>query len=110
MTTSATTTLDNTHVCTVCGEIDVLTAPTFQQALCDSVDIAESTRVDMRAVTFFGVAGIRALLAARDFADRRHCAIYIQGSYCVTRILEAVGLAAEFDIREECQPADARQR
>ncbi|MFE3003074.1 hypothetical protein ACFXG4_50055 [Nocardia sp. NPDC059246] len=54
----------------------------------------------MTAVTFFGVVGIRALLAARDFADRRHCAMCIEGSYCVTRILESVGLAAEFDICE----------
>ncbi|MFE3103440.1 hypothetical protein ACFROC_08900 [Nocardia tengchongensis] len=30
----------------------------------------------------------------------RHCALRIEGSYCVTRILEVVGLAGEFDICE----------
>ncbi|MEV6101834.1 STAS domain-containing protein [Nocardia sp. NPDC051981] len=99
LSTAATTSmLDGAHVCTVCGEIDVLTAPTFEQALCDCLDRGESTRVDMTGVTFFGVAGIRALLAARDFADRQHCALSIKGSYCVTRVLEVVGLATEFDI------------
>ncbi|MEV6097786.1 STAS domain-containing protein [Nocardia sp. NPDC051981] len=79
-------------------------------ALLDSLDTGESTRVDMRAVSFFGVAGVRALLAARDFADRRHCAMCIDGSYCVTRVLEVVGLAAEFDICEQRRPADVRKR
>ncbi|WP_433567391.1 STAS domain-containing protein [Nocardia sp. CA-151230] len=95
-------TIDHTHVCSVGGEIDVLTAPTFEKALFDSLDIGESTVVDLREVTFFGVAGIQALLAARDFADQYHCEICIDGSYCVTRVLEATGLASEFDL---CAPA-----
>ncbi|GAB2451843.1 hypothetical protein GCM10027262_76300 [Nocardia tengchongensis] len=41
------------------------------------------TILDMRAVTFFGVAGVRALIAARGFADRPHCAMHIEGPYCV---------------------------
>ncbi|MEV6095623.1 hypothetical protein [Nocardia sp. NPDC051981] len=33
MTASAMTTLDNAHVCTIGGEIDALTAPTFQRCV-----------------------------------------------------------------------------
>ncbi|MEU1426973.1 STAS domain-containing protein [Nocardia sp. NPDC005746] len=98
MTTSATI-ADHTNVCTIGGEIDALTAPAFQKALLDSVGIGGSTVIDMTAVTFFGIAGIGALIAARDFADRRHCALCLDGSYCVTRVLEVVGLASEFDVR-----------
>ncbi|MEU6585489.1 STAS domain-containing protein [Nocardia sp. NPDC046763] len=101
---SATTTLGYTRVCTVGGEIDILTAPAFRKALLGSLKFGESTLVDMSAVTFFGVAGIRALIAARELADRRHCAMCIEGSYCVTRVLEVVGLATEFDIRKSTPP------
>ena len=41
-------------------------------------------------------AGIRALLVAQDFADRCHCKMCIDGSYCVTRILDATGVAGQF--------------
>ncbi|WP_433566791.1 STAS domain-containing protein [Nocardia sp. CA-151230] len=98
LTITALSLADHTHVCIVGGEIDTLTAPTFQQALFDSLDIGESTVVDLREVTFFGVAGVRALLAAQDHADRHHCALRIDGSYCVTRVLEATGLAGHFEI------------
>ncbi|MFD6356466.1 STAS domain-containing protein [Nocardia tengchongensis] len=101
MTTPATTTLDDIHPCTIRGEIDILTAPAFQKALFDSIGIGGSTVVDMTAVTFFGVAGIEALLAARDFAHQRHCVLCVEGSRCVTRVLEVVGLAAAFDLCEK---------
>ncbi|WP_433567152.1 STAS domain-containing protein [Nocardia sp. CA-151230] len=101
LTITASTTADDTHVCTIGGEIDALTAPTFQEALFVSLGIGGSTVVDLKAVTFFGVAGIRALLAAQDFADRCHCEMCIDGSYCVTRVLEATGLAGRFEL---CPP------
>ncbi|MFE3098832.1 STAS domain-containing protein [Nocardia tengchongensis] len=98
MTTSTATLPDKTHVCVIGGEIDVFTAPAFRKALFDSLDIGESIVVDMTAVTFFGAAGIEALIAARDFPDHQHSAICVEGPYCVTRILEIVGLATVFDI------------
>ncbi|MET8429038.1 STAS domain-containing protein [Nocardia sp. NPDC004860] len=87
---------DHTRVCTIGGEIDAVTAPAFEQVLIGSLGVDGSTVVDLREVTFLGVAGIRALLAAQDFADRCHCKMCIDGSYCVTRILDATGMAAQF--------------
>ncbi|MTE16783.1 STAS domain-containing protein [Nocardia aurantiaca] len=98
---TASTTADHTHLCTIRGEIDALTAPTFQKALFDCVGIGESTVIDLREVTFFGVAGVRALIAVQDYADRCHCGMCIEGSYCVIRVLEVLGLAGNFDL---CAP------
>ncbi|MEV6103016.1 STAS domain-containing protein [Nocardia sp. NPDC051981] len=92
------TTADHTHVCIIGGEIDGVTAPAFEQVLLGSLGAGGSTVVDLREVSFFGVAGIRALLTAQDFANRRHCAMCIDGSYCVTRILDVTGVAGQFDL------------
>ncbi|WP_433591683.1 STAS domain-containing protein [Nocardia sp. CA-145437] len=100
LTTSITTTLDDIQVCTVSGEIDIRTAPMFQNALFDSIGIGGSTVIDMTSVTFFGVAGICAMVEALEFAHRRQCELCVEGSRCVTRILEVVGLATAFDVCE----------
>ncbi|MFE3280599.1 STAS domain-containing protein [Nocardia sp. NPDC059239] len=92
---------DHTHVCTIGGEIDAVTAHAFEQVLLGNLGVGGSTVIDLRKVTFLGAAGIRALLAAQDFADRCHCKMCIDGSYCVTRILEATGVAGQFEI---CAP------
>ncbi|QVI19679.1 STAS domain-containing protein [Nocardia tengchongensis] len=100
LTTSITTTLDDIHVCTIRGEIDIRTAPMFRKALFDGIAVGGTTVVDMTAVTFFGVAGICALVEALDIAHRRQCELCVEGSHCVTRVLEVVGLATAFDICE----------
>ncbi|WP_433668115.1 STAS domain-containing protein [Nocardia sp. CA-136227] len=100
LTTSITTTVDDIHVCTIRGEIDIRTAPMFRKAVFDSLSIGGTTVIDMTAVTFFGVAGICAMIEALDFAHRRQCELCVEGAHCVTRILEVVGLAEAFDICE----------
>ncbi|MFD7842135.1 hypothetical protein ACFV4K_04225 [Nocardia sp. NPDC059764] len=40
------------------------------------------------------------MVEALDFAHRRQCELCVEGSHCVTRVLEVVGLATAFDICE----------
>lgn len=54
----------------VAGEIDMLTAPSLLVALLDEVDRSGgSVVVDLSAVTFFGAAGLNALLSGRKYAE-----------------------------------------
>ncbi|WP_458691388.1 STAS domain-containing protein [Nocardia tengchongensis] len=98
MTTSVQVTAGNVHICTVRGEIDLQTAPAFRKVLLDNID-GESVVLDLRAVTFLGISGVRALLAAQRVARRRHCKIVIDGSYCVTRVLDVLDLSGGFGLR-----------
>ncbi|MFE3080750.1 STAS domain-containing protein [Nocardia tengchongensis] len=95
---TATTRADSTPLCTVVGEIDIQTAAIFRRALIDSLRDGEATLVDLSGVTFFGVAGIRALMVARDYARQRRGSLCISAPRCVNRVLEATGVAADFDL------------
>lgn len=51
------------------GEIDIATADALRDRLCAALTEHAEVAADMSAVTFIDCAGLRALLAARAFAD-----------------------------------------
>lgn len=78
----------------VVGELDALSAPVLRQAV-DAACAAGSRRVvvDLRAVTFLNVPGLRALRHARRIADER--GVTLELATCpghVARLLHLVGL------------------
>lgn len=73
------------------GEVDLATAPLFREA----VMIPETTAVvvDLSRVTFFGVVGVRILLAAADRAGTRGQDLTVVTSAFVRRVLDVTGCA-----------------
>lgn len=90
-----------TRVVHVVGEIDTLTAPVLRGRLDDHLADTELLVLDLSEVTFLGSAGLAALVAAKDDADRRgHVLRLVCGSRIVTRALEATGLMDLFDVAD----------
>lgn len=60
------------------GEIDIATGAALRRRLVVALDEHPAVAVDMSAVTFIDCAGLRALLAARNHADRqgRHLTVH----------------------------------
>ncbi|MEU8140053.1 STAS domain-containing protein [Streptodolium elevatio] len=60
------------------GEIDIATADALRDRLIAALNQHAAVAADMSAVTFIDCAGLRALLAARAFAERhgRHLAVH----------------------------------
>jgi len=82
-----------TLVAAVAGEIDLVTAPLLQAALMDAVDRHREVCCDLSGVTFFGAAGINALLVARERAARAGSCLLIRGAHGITRrVLQITGL------------------
>jgi anti-sigma B factor antagonist len=90
----------------VVGEIDTLTAPVLRGHLDEHVPAVRLLVLDLSEVTFLGSAGLAALVAAKDDADRRgHNLRLVCGSRIVTRALEATGLMSLFDVADGVREA-----
>jgi anti-anti-sigma factor len=82
-----------TLVAAVAGEIDLVTAPLLQAALVDAVDHHREVCCDLSEVTFFGAAGINALVIAHERAARAGSRLLIRGAHGITRrVLQITGL------------------
>lgn len=92
--------VDSVTLCAVGGEMDYLTADAFRQSLLEALPTAGAVVVvDLSQVTFFGVAGLRALMEARSwFGHSGRRLQLITGPRCVDRLLEVAGHAAVFDV------------
>ncbi|MEU8894718.1 STAS domain-containing protein [Nocardia sp. NPDC048505] len=87
-------------LCAVAGEIDQFTADRFRRELIGCLDTAAPTVVvDLSNVTFFGVAGLRVLMEARDWTGhtRRRLRL-VAGTSCVDRVFEVARTAADFEL------------
>jgi anti-sigma B factor antagonist len=85
----------------VAGEIDLLVVDRFNAALTELIGDAQSPAVlDLTAVTFFNSTGIGALVAANALAEERGVQLTIEPSESVRRVLEVIGMADSFDLRE----------
>jgi anti-sigma B factor antagonist len=85
----------------IVGEIDTLTAPVLRGRLDEHLPEVQLLVLDLSEVTFLGSAGLAALVAAKDDADRRgHVLRLVCGSRIVTRALEATGLMSLFDVAD----------
>ncbi|WP_067813709.1 STAS domain-containing protein [Nocardia inohanensis] len=88
-----------TPTCVIAGEIDIRTVEGFRSTLLGALRSGEPAIVDLTRVTFFGVAGLRALVEARDYAAAQQISMWIIGSHCVERLLVVAGLGDDFGIR-----------
>ncbi len=83
-----------TMICTVIGEVDLLTAPTLVDALRTATQSGPAHLiVDLSGVTFLGSHGLRALVDASTTQDREHCMYLVADTVEVNRPLQVTGLA-----------------
>ncbi|GLZ31749.1 hypothetical protein Lesp02_39370 [Lentzea sp. NBRC 105346] len=95
--TVQTITRDGVPVVTVAGEVDMSTAGPFLAEMTTQLSLAPAGLVvDLRAVSFFGSAGVGALLAARDCPVR---VVVVTARPIVLRMLEITNLDRLFDVR-----------
>ncbi|WP_194819044.1 STAS domain-containing protein [Nocardia sp. XZ_19_385] len=87
-------------LCAVAGEVDQFTAEDFRREVVGCLNTAAPiVVVDLAKVTFFGVAGLRVLLEARDWAGHTQRTLrLVTGPRCVDRLLEVASSTAAFEI------------
>jgi anti-sigma B factor antagonist len=89
-------------VVSVSGELDLDTAPHLRGILKDLIDDGRTTLVvDMTTLEFCDLAGLEALLEARQNTERAGGALRLTGVHgAVNRILDAAHLRGAFEIDE----------
>jgi anti-sigma B factor antagonist len=82
------------HVVTVSGEVDTVTAPRLRQALEDALDSGPpAVMVDLAGVSFMDASGIGVLVSVAQQADSMNRKLTLGApSQAVLRVLEAAGL------------------
>jgi anti-anti-sigma factor len=86
----------STPTLVVSGEIDLATAPSLSACLALHISLASAQRatelhLDLSGVSFFSVAGLRALLQAISFARCWNLPLRVTPSPDVTRLLAITG-------------------
>jgi anti-sigma B factor antagonist len=82
-----------TVVCTVIGEIDMVTVPILDEALRAAAHIGpDHLIVDLSGVTFLGSHGLHALVDAHDTQHRTPELYIVANTVAVTRPLNVIGL------------------
>ncbi|GAB1640662.1 STAS domain-containing protein [Krasilnikovia sp. MM14-A1259] len=87
---------------TVTGEVDTDTQAEMQRVVVDLLDHHRGGRLvlDMGGVTFLDAAGVRALLACHDAAERLGTGLEICAAHdCVRRALGICGVAEIFHLQ-----------
>ena len=78
----------------VCGELDLDSAPQFEQALQDSLSSALLVIIDLRQLMFISSAGLHVIAAADARARRSNRRlVFVRGPAQIDRLFELVGLA-----------------
>ena len=90
----------NCVVLTVLGEIDLVTVPGLESAIAQHVAAAPCLVIDLSGVTFFGSAGVTALvwLSRHGEAQGKHVRV-VATSRIVTGPLELTGLLDRLDVQ-----------
>ena len=84
------------------GEVDILTAPSLEEALRDAYTrSAASLQLDLRGVTFFDSQGVRVLVAMTRRAGESGVPISVTASPIVRRVIEVSGIAGWVDLQPE---------
>lgn len=99
---------DGAHLVTVTGEVDMLTVRTLRQALAPlAADPAVKLVVcDLSRVTFFGCAGVTALLDARsEMAGRGGRLRLVAREHAVMRPLTVTGVLGLLPVSEDVRSA-----
>jgi len=75
------------------GEVDLDTAAALHRALAEALRAHREVVLDLSQVTFMDCAGLRALVAARNQADRQGRRLVLRGvGHRVVRLLKLTGL------------------
>jgi anti-anti-sigma factor len=74
------------------GELDVATAPRLQRTLQAAQEATPHVVVDLRDVTFIGIAGVRAITAASDRARRAGQRLAVVNGTHAARVFALTGL------------------
>jgi anti-sigma B factor antagonist len=81
------------------GEIDLQTAPQFEAALAQAMDLGKRIQVDLSGTDFMDSAGVSALLAAyRRLGQVPEAIVLIEPSPSVRRVLTLAGIASLFTL------------
>jgi len=87
----ATRRVDDSLLVSVIGELDMATAPEFEQAV-ELAQDGSTIVVDLRELTFIDSTGIRALLKVyASGQDGRSTVSFVRGSDSVQRVLQLAG-------------------
>jgi anti-sigma B factor antagonist len=93
----------DTHVISLCGELDLANAATAETALQPALETPDAkVVVDMRELEFIDSTGIALLVAmlARNDADEARIRFLPSSFPAVTRVLELTGLAPRLPLAE----------
>ena len=83
--------VDDGHLVTVAGEVDIATAPALGECLVRFSD--GDVTVDLSAVDFIDSSGLNALVTSHNQIERRGSRLVLRGTSSVTqRLLEITGL------------------
>lgn len=85
-------------VLVVGGELDSATAPTLAASLAPLLEAGGHVRVNARAVTFIGAAGLQVLIDAARALGTRGRLVVLDPSPVVRRAIELFGLRAMVDV------------
>jgi len=86
-------------VVTVSGEVDMLTAPTLHEKIMEQLGGCEVVVLDLSSVSFFGSAGLTALIEARQRAmDTGVDLKLVAGTRMVTRPMAISGIDGGFQM------------
>jgi stage II sporulation protein AA (anti-sigma F factor antagonist) len=91
---------------TVCGDVDLATAPQFRDTVLRHLATARSLSLDLEGVAFMDSSGLHALIACRRRAALLgHPLLIARASPAVDRLLEVTGTTALFT-RAATNPGD----
>lgn len=80
-------------VTSVCGEVDMLTAPALRQVIDEQIADCRVLVIDLSGVSFLGSAGLAVLVETSHEATRRDVVLrLVASSHTVRRPLEITGL------------------
>jgi anti-sigma B factor antagonist len=90
-------------VCTVIGDVDMVTQPALAKKLIEAVgDDNRSLVIDLSEVAFFGSTGLHTLVEIRDRHDSDgHLAVVVDSNARAARPLQVTGLDKVFDLHLE---------
>lgn len=82
------------------GELDAATAPHLQRTLQAAQEATAHVVVDLRDVTFIGMAGVRTIAAAGDSARRAGKRLVVVSGTCSARVFAFTGSWDDVEFRD----------
>jgi anti-sigma B factor antagonist len=91
------------------GELDLAGVPAAADQLGRAQSEARDVLLDLRALTFLDVSGLRMLVAADRRARHHHGRLIVRcGRSCVRRLFELTGADRSLELTDDCHRNGAR--